>query len=84
MAVVNWGVTPEPVTIGGATEPDHKIGCAPVGGVAFDCEVEKKLTVPEPPVPAGNVMFAAGLIKPEAAADQPPVVRATFIRVYMV
>ena len=68
----------------GVTVPIHNRTAAPVGGVALLAEVEKKLAVPAPPVPAGNVMAAAGLIEPLAAALQPPVVLATLTLVYEV
>ena len=76
-AVVRRGVTPLPVTILGVTVPLHKIACAPVGGVAFDLEVEKNEAVPAPPVPAGKSIFATGVIVPVVSVH-PPVVRATF------
>jgi hypothetical protein len=64
----------------GVTEPLHKIGCVPVGGLALLFEVEKKVTVPVPPVPAGKSMLAMGLIEEGSpvGALQAPVVRATF------
>jgi hypothetical protein len=84
--VVSRGVTPDPTEIEGVTEPLHRIGWAPVGGVALDFEVEKKPTLPEPPVPGGKSILAAGEIAAgsPAGAVQAPVVRPTFTLVYEV
>ena len=81
LAVVSCGVTPLPVTIAGVTVPLHKIACTPVGGVAFDFDVDQKLAVPDPPVPAGKLIAATGVIVPVVSVH-PPVVRATLMRVY--
>ena len=75
VAVVKTGVVPAPVLIFGVTVPLHRIGVVPPP--VFP--VEKLVTVPLPPVPAGNVMFETGeqLAGPTPEIDQPPVVRAT-------
>jgi len=70
-AVVRRGVTPFPVTIFGDTVPDHKITWAPVGGVALEAAVAKKVTVPEPPVPAGKSILATGVTVPADSAHPP-------------
>jgi hypothetical protein len=81
-AVVSRGVTPLPQTIFGVTVPLQRIACAPVGGVAFDFEVEKNEAVPEPPVPAGQSIFAVGVIVPVVSSHPGvAVVRGTLIRV---
>jgi hypothetical protein len=81
--VVNRGVTPLPTVMEGVTVPLHRMGWAPVGGVALLFEVEKKVTVPVPPVPAGKSMLAMGLIEEGSptGALQAAVVRATLTRV---
>ena len=79
VAVVRVGVTPTPQVMLGVTVPLHRIVCAPVGGAALELDVEKKDAVPEPPVPAGKLMFAAGdiLAGLPPVTVQPPVVLAT-------
>lgn len=78
MPVVNLGVIPLPVTILGVIVPDHRIAVAPPPVLP----VEKCVAVPEPPVPAGKSMLAAGLTLPPDDALQPPVVLATLVRAY--
>ena len=82
-AVDSDGVTPLPVTMLGVTVPDQRIGCVPVGGEALDFDVEKYVTVPEPPVPAGKLIAATGdaCVGAVPLTVQPPVVRATLTRV---
>jgi len=82
-AVDNDGVTPLPVTMFGVTVPIHNSVCVPVGGDALENDVEKFVTVPEPPVPAGKLIAATGdvLAGPVAVTVQPPEVRATLTRV---
>jgi hypothetical protein len=84
--VVSRGVTPEPTVIAGVTEPLHRIGWVPVGGVALLFEVAKNVTLPVPPVPAGKSMLAMGLIEEGSpvGALQAAVVRATLTLVYEV
>ena len=78
VAVVSTGVTPDPVTMLGVTVPLHRIGVAPPPVLP----VEKFVTVPEPPVPAGKVMLETGeqLAGPVPTTVQPPTVRATLAR----
>jgi hypothetical protein len=72
VAVERRGVTPEPVTIFGVTVPLHRMGAVPPPVL----HVEKYVTVPDPPVPAGKSMLATGDTEPPVTV-QPPVVRAT-------
>jgi hypothetical protein len=74
-AVVKLGVTPFPDTILGVTVPLHNIAEAPPP----DLPVDQCVIVPDPPVPAGNVMVLAGDTLPDVSV-QPPVVRATLTR----
>lgn len=78
VAVVRTGVMPEPVLIFGVTVPDHRIAVAPPP--VFP--VEKFVTVPEPPVPAGKLIFETGeqLAGPVPEIVQPLDVRATLTR----
>ena len=82
-AVDSEGVTPLPVTMLGVTVPIQSSVCVPVGGEAFENEVDQFVTVPEPPVPAGKFIAATGdvLAGPVAVTVQPPVVLATLTRV---
>lgn len=73
VAVVRRGVTPLPAAMVGDTAPLHRMGEVPPP----DFPVEKKLMVPEPPVPAGKSMFATGLTVPPDAVLH-PVDLATF------
>ena len=73
--VVKRGVTPFPVTMFGVTVPLQRIAVAPPPVLP----VEKYVTVPEPPVPAGKSMLATGETEPELSAH-PPEVRATLTR----
>jgi len=63
----------------GVTDPDIKIGAVPPPVLP----VEKKVTVPLPPVPAGKSICAAGDITPVEAVVH-PVDLATFTRAYEV
>ena len=78
VAVVKTGVTPEPAEMFGVTVPLQRIGVAPTPVLP----VLKLVTVPAPPVPAGNVMFETGLqfAGPTPVTVQPPDVRATLAR----
>lgn len=79
VAVVNCGVTPLPVTMFGVTVPDQSSGEV----VPPDLPVEKCVAVPEPPVPAGKLIVAAGdtvLAPVVAVAVAQPVVRETLTR----
>jgi hypothetical protein len=72
---VRLGVTPAPETMFGTTVPLHSIAEAPPP----DLPVDQCVMVPDPPVPAGNVIVLAGDTLPEVSV-QPPVVRATLTR----
>jgi hypothetical protein len=78
VAVVSTGVTPLPQTMFGVTVPLQRIGVAP----APVLPVLKLVTVPDPPVPAGNVILETGeqFAGPVPEIVQPPVVRATLAR----
>jgi hypothetical protein len=79
VAVVRMGVTPFPVTMFGVTVPLYQSTPAPVCAEP----TPKYVTVPEPPVPAGKEISAAGLTL-FAVTVHPPEVRATATRVYEV
>jgi hypothetical protein len=75
VAVVNTGVTPEPVTMFGVTVPEYRSLPVPLTAVP----TPKWVTVPEPPVPAGKLIFDTGLtLLPDTV--QPPEVLATATR----
>lgn len=76
VAVVRRGVTPLPDEIEGVIVPLCRIAVAPDEATP----VEKLVSVPEPPVPAGASMLTEGESAPPDAALQAPVARLTCVR----